>query len=390
MAANPPGHSAFSRRRLLAAAAVLAVAACAAERPRPAAAPAADPAALDALLARRSRAVLGRDKAAFLATIAPDSVGFLAREEERFDALSAIPFASWRESVTASSGDLVTLSLTYRLRGFDTADAVHTAYLRHRGGLITGDGGERHDDPEIWTSGRVRSVTGRHSLVLGEGPLGEIAAQLDRSVPLVSAVVGGGWARRAVALVPADAERASVLAGGQDLSEIVALAAAPANTGGTPGPSRLLISPEVWRRVNALGRRVVLTHELTHVALNAAADTTTPMWLVEGFADYVGYRGTGTPVREAAKELAASVAKGYRPSALPAREAFASGFPRLSQSYQEAWLACRLIAAEHGEAALLRLYREAGRVPEGDAVKKVLGITDLTARWRAYVLSQLS
>ena len=86
---------------------------------------------------------------------------------------------------------------------------------------------------------------------------------------------------------------------------------------------------------------MVITHELTHVATGATRGGRVPMWLSEGFADYVGYRDAGIPVRTAAAELAAEVRAGILPARLPGPGDFAPGAPRLAQAYEEAWLACR-------------------------------------------------
>ena len=73
-------------------------------------------------------------------------------------------------------------------------------------------------------------------------------------------------------------------------------------------------------------------------------DPTTPRWIVEGFAEYVANLGTGQPVPVAAAELRDEVAAGRTPSALPADTAFATTGDRLASVYEQAWLACRLIA----------------------------------------------
>ncbi|WP_460366974.1 basic secretory protein-like protein, partial [Actinocorallia lasiicapitis] len=362
-------------------------------RPGPAEPPAATastvaPTALAALFEARSRAVLARDRDSFLASVDPAEIGFQVREGELFDALFRVRFSRFAETVAAVEGELLTVHRAYRLQGFDTVDAVRTVHLRHRAGRLVGDGGSEHRDaPDFWSSPDLRAVQGGHALVLGDGALKEIAAQLDRSVPLVSAVVGRSWPQRAVALAPADAATAATLAGGQDLDTIVALAVAPPNADRSPAPSRILISPDVWSRVNALGRRVVLTHELTHIALNSASDTKTPLWLVEGLADYIGYKGTGTPPRKAAKELTGALADGYRPTALPDRARFAAA---PSEAYQESWLACSYIAETHGEPALLDLYRLSSHLPEPQAMRQALGTPSITPAWLAYLRSRLA
>ncbi|MFC5754841.1 hypothetical protein ACFPZN_55295, partial [Actinomadura rugatobispora] len=196
---------------------------------------------------------------------------------------------------------------------------------------------------------------------------------------------------RVVALVPGDDRRAGTPAGGdRDLAEIAALATVAPTSGG-PGADRIVIAPGVFGRLNDLGRDVVLTHELTHVATGGARDGRTPLWLIEGFADHVGYHGRDVAVRSAARELAREVAAGRLPAALPGRAAFDGASGRLSQSYQEAWLACRMIAERYGEARLVRLYRTAGRRSETAALREVLGVSParFTAGWRDYLRREL-
>src|SRR5690606_13839775 len=261
---------------------------------------------------------------------------------------------------------------------------------------IVGDGSPHglRDDPAIWDGGDVTVATGRRSLVIGDAAgLKEIAARLDAAVPVVSGVVGTGWAGRVVALAPADPAMAAALAGpGQNLRGIAALATVTPSAARARGEDRIVISPGTFGRLNALGRDVVLTHELTHVATGGARDRTTPVWLIEGFADYVGYLRTRIDVRAAAEELRREVAAGRVPSALPGAGAFSGGSERLSQAYQEAWLACRMVADRYGEATLVRLYRTAGRVPEAAALREVLGLTRerFTALWRDYLKRELT
>ncbi|HEY9522111.1 MAG TPA: hypothetical protein VIR33_02635, partial [Thermopolyspora sp.] len=120
--------------------------------------------------------------------------------------------------------------------------------------------------------------------------------------------------------------------------------------------------------------------ELTHVATHAAISDL-PTWLVEGFADYVAYRDSGIPVRTAAAELAADVRAGRLPAALPTRRDFHDDERRV-RAYEEAWLACRYIAARFGEEALVRLYRR----------ERALGmsVAEFTAAWREYVRGELA
>ncbi|WP_019630883.1 hypothetical protein [Actinomadura atramentaria] len=360
------------------------------------------PAAVRTVLANRAAAVRDGDRARFLATVAAAPAAFRDAQAQVFDNLRRLPLADWAEEYTGPSrdastgaGSAVDVRLRYRFAGYDRADVVRDRHLlfAYRSGtwVITGSGAK--DAPEIWDGGPLTVVRGKSSLVVGDAAgLADVSRLLDRAVPAVTAVTGRNWARRVVALAPAQPSVAAALAGAdQDLTQIAALATVAPGGKGARGEDRVLISPGTFNRLNALGRRVVLTHELTHVATGGAHDSRTPLWLIEGFADYVGYRGAKVSVRSAAGELAADVRAGRVPGALPGADAFGSDAPRLAQAYQESWLACRMIAQRYGEAALVRLYRAAGRHAEGTALRDVLGTSAarFTAAWRDYLRKEL-
>jgi hypothetical protein len=235
------------------------------------------------------------------------------------------------------------------------------------------------EHPEIWSGAQV--VQGRRSLVIGGpgGGLADLARRADRASVVVARVAGPV---RPLILFPASTEQAAVLAAPAAVSGLAAVA----------GTDRVIIEPRSFARLTGTGRDVVLTHELTHVAVGAATDGRTPKWLVEGFADYVGYLDAGIPVASAASELAAEVRAGKLPEALPGRDAFAARSARLPQAYEEAWLACRYVAGRFGERALVTLYRESMRSDPRSALRRTLGMTTakFTASWREYVQRELS
>jgi hypothetical protein len=431
MQAEPPGPPPIasrpriprSRRLLTAVIAVMAVAALVTgirylstgdpATPSPEADQSArpDPQAVAAVLAGRARAVRGHDRTAFLATVASANPAFQAAQGRLFDDLAQLPLAGWRQELgapeplaTGPGGATLRVILHYRLRGFDQHDVTRTEYLSFArrsgsGWVIVGDGAAQglRDDPEIWDGGHLTVVRGRHSLVIGDqaanGELREIGRRLDAAVPLITGIVGRHWDRGAVALVPADQARAEALAGGdQNLSRIAALATTTQSAAGDgqPGADRIVILPESFATLSALGRSVVLTHELTHIATGGARDGRTPIWLIEGLADYAGYKSVRVPVRSAAQELRREVVKGRLPARLPDRADFGDAPGRLPQAYEEAWLACRMVAERYGEPTLVRLYRAAGAQPES-AFRRVLGVDagEFTAMWRDYLRKEL-
>ncbi len=234
----------------------------------------------------------------------------------------------------------------------------------------------------LWREGTV-VARGTRSVVIGHHAsptaLDELARRADTAGLRVAEVLGGPV--RPLVLVPESAGEAARLARVERLDGLAAVA-----DGG-----RVIVVPEVFARLNSTGKDIVLTHELTHVV---AGTDGLPVWLYEGFADYVGYRDAGLPVRTAAAELADEVRAGRLPSELPGPAAFAADGRdpvRLARAYQEAWLACRFLADRFGEETLVRLYRDA-QVAGVERALASLGLSaaTLTARWRAYMRDQLA
>ncbi|MEU3279311.1 hypothetical protein [Streptomyces antibioticus] len=355
------------------------------------------------VLDRRAAAVLARDARAYAATGGAPS----------YARLRAVPPAAWSYRVTEvrRDGDTATADaeLSYRVEGHDRAPVTAARTLRL---VRSGDGrwtvaSERPAPKaaeQLWDQGAVTAVRGAHSLVLGAGQsrerLREFADLADGAVPAVSAAWGTGWAGRVVVLVPKSLDDMAGLLGSPASSYRGIAAVTTGETGGgAKAPAdRIVVNPDAYAMLGQLGRQVVLTHETTHVATRAHTNAATPLWLSEGYADWVGYRETGRTPREAARELGSAVARGELPEELPTDEDF--GFSgdggRLARAYEGGWLACRLIAERWGEVKLDAFYRAVGAhgtrpgAVEG-ALESVLGVSpeDFTASWREYLVARL-
>ena len=59
-------------------------------------------------------------------------------------------------------------------------------------------------------------------------------------------------------------------------------------------PVHVYVNPEVTAGLRRAGAQVVMSHELVHVATDAATSPVEP-WLLEGFADYVALRDVALP-----------------------------------------------------------------------------------------------
>jgi len=405
--------------------------ATAAAQPRVAPAASERHAAVSELLRRRAAAVLSRNRRAFAALLDPAQKAFVRDQVAVFDNLREVPLAAWRyrsddhDQASRVSGladryraDEVyapRVVLAYRLRGFDQRPNEldqHFTFVR-RGGrwLLAAD--RDFDRPghrtarELWDYGSVDAVRGRRTLVLGlrgrNGFLRLLARETDAAVPRVSEVWGSDWSRRVVIVVPTTQRQVSAMVGdAAHLSQIAALAVAQVEEKDgiyRSSGNRVIVNPPNFNQLGSLGRRIVLTHEVTHVAARDATGPHVPAWLVEGLADYVGYLGAGVSTDSAARELRADVRAGRVPAHLPTHKDFHGGNKRLAQAYEGSWLACRLIVERTSRAKLVRFYRTLGRARTGTeaqavrrAMRSVLDTTpeSFTRAWRAYLKAQLA
>ncbi|WP_030186411.1 hypothetical protein [Streptomyces violaceorubidus] len=367
---------------------------------------AADPARADVqrVLDRRAAAVLAHDAAAYART--GTGTGF--------DRLSAVPLADWSYRVrdVERAGDTATaeVELRYRVDGYDRGPvtAGRTVRLSRDGSggtwAVDSDRPAKGSGQQPWDQGAVQVVRGTHSLVLGvgqsTGALRRFAGLADRAVPAVSDAWDGDWSRRVVVVVPRSVEGMAGLLGSPASSYRGIAAVTTGETGGREhAPAdRIIVNPDAYGLLGGLGRQVVLTHETTHVATRADTTSATPLWLSEGYADWVGYRGSGRTAAEAAPELAAAVAEGRVPARLPTDEdfGFTAEAEELARAYEGGWLACRMIAEQWGEDRLDAFYRAVGAHDERAgaveaALHEVLGTTPeaFTARWREFLRTRL-
>ena len=372
---------------------------------------------VSSLLARRADAIRRRDRHAFARTLDATRQPFVRRQLAMFDALAGVPISAWRYDL-ARDGDVTpttygvdawapAVTLRYQLAGFDDeppAVAQFFTFVRRGGAWLTASDSDYDTDEhrrtgrELWDFGPVAVARGQRSLVLGhrgqEALLRDVARVADAAVPRVTKVWGSRWARRVVILVPSTQQEVSAILGDDtDLSRIAAVAVAelPGDTGDRPVGNRIIVNPATFARLAPNGRRVVLTHETTHVATRDASRPGMPTWLVEGFADYVGYLGTGLSPRAICRELARDVRAGKAPTELPADDAFHGGNESLAQAYEASWLAIRMIVERVGEARLVEFYERAGRDGIEKATTDVLATTPETfvAAWRSYMRSTL-
>ena len=323
-----------------------------------------------------------------------------------FANLAVLPITRWTYTVdSTTSGDdatQVTLGavVTYRL-DVDERDAVlrEQLVLQHtdtgwRVASERGEGGRA----QPWDLGKLAVVRGRSSLVIGIGTstatLRRYAAVADSVAEEVTAVWGEDWSGSPVIVVPSTT---ALLARGlgRSVASLERIAAVTTSEGGNTAARGTRAADRVWTNtpvmtsLSVLGREIVIRHETLHAAVGAAATNATPLWLEEGLAEYVGYRGSGVSLRTAAGDLITAVRAGRGPRKLPTPEDF--GGARLAEAYESAHVACVALAEKYGVPALVEVYRltAAGDGDAADNLDAALrevtgqGTASLTALWSA-------
>lgn len=383
-----------------------------------------------ALLATHGKAVLRHDRAAFVADLDPaaTAASFRNRQEDAFDNIVQLPLTSWSYQVESRTDDhgagtaagerygapalIVQISLKYALRGVDRIPTSHDlwwTFVRSGGRVVVAAddalaqaGGASWKGP--WDFGPLEVVAGPHSLVLGHadssGSLRTIAATVEAAIPAVTAVWGSDWSRDVAVTVPSSAAEftADVGASSQATTAVAAVAVSDGQQpqSGIVFGQRLVVNPGALTKLSAVGRQIIVRHEVTHLASAQSTTAATPRWLAEGFADYVGNLGSGQSVGTAAAELRTDVRRHTVPKALPDDASFDG--VSAAQAYEGSWLACRLIAARIGQSGLVRFYRSVGASGLGTDASIATALRGLlhestarfTSQWRSYLTAQLT
>lgn len=282
---------------------------------------------------------------------------------------------------------------TWAFRGFDRVPAmteVRFTFVREGDEVrLVGVGGGDRRSP-VWLTGpaEVRR-TARTLVIAAEGQnVAPYAREAREAVPDVLAVLPH-WRGGLVVEVPRSVTGLhQALAA--DPGAYDAIAAVTTSVDGTltpESPVHVFVNPRVFSSLTPRGAQVVMSHEATHVATGAATSSM-PLWLLEGFADYVALRDVPLPIGTTAGQIIRQVRRDGPPSHLPGPEEFDTSATHLGASYEAAWLACRLLAQRGGEARLVRFYDQVdGGASVDAALADQFGIDqrELTVQWRRYL-----
>ncbi len=221
---------------------------------------------------------------------------------------------------------------TWAFRGFDRTDAETEVSFTFRrdgdGADIVAIGGHDRRTP-LWLSGpvTVRRTPRTLVIVAGQGDNAEAGRYAGLARTAVTAVnrVLPDWHRGLVVEV---AESADALV------------------------AELDAKPDEYAQIAA----VTTTVDGSTEAGTDAANATMPLWLVEGFADYVALRDVRLPLSVTAAQITEQVRRHGVPDHLPTDEEFGTTQTHLGAQYEAAWLACRTLADLGSEAELRRIF----------------------------------
>ena len=361
--------------------------------------PSAQPGRASAVLAGLERAVETRDPAAADRLAAPgdaDSRSLLEAVVENARALQVEDFTLRyvdELGAVSSAGDWDgAVDVTWSFRGFDRAPAHAEVGFDFRtvdGAVYLDSVGTADGRVPLWLSGdiEVRRTPGTLVLVDGTDAQADRYARLTQAaVPVVRKVLPD-WRTGLVVEVPRSVG-ALHRALDSDAGTYQGIAAVTTTADGSLAPDapvHVFVNPVVFGQLRPTGSHVVMSHEAVHVATEAAINDTMPLWLLEGFADYVALLDVDLPMSTTAGQIIDQVRKDGPPPNLPGSAEFETTTTHLGATYESAWLACRLLAERGGQDALVRLYQEVrGGVAIGSALEREYGLSEdeLTRLWQ--------
>jgi hypothetical protein len=343
-------------------------------------------AAAQSLLSARSAAVKTRSKSAWMATVDQYSPNFRGRQSVAFNNLVKLPLGQFtygslqrapalsaaRVQAVGPSAWAVTVTGTYSLAGFDRAPqsfpATFTLVLRPDGWRIADDT-DGITPLQMWDLPGLRVIKGTSGIVIGNAPqarMREYSTIEDSAVRRVSAVWGTDWNSHVVMVMPATNEQFAHLLlrpADKGLDQVAAITQGVTDPGQRAQGDQVVINPRAYTELEPLGRQVVITHELTHVAARSSTTSPVPIWLTEGMADYVGYSGLGMAREKVASQLLANVRAGRGPSALPTEVDFDPSKTNIAPSYSESWLAVCHLVDLYGQGKVVAFYRAIASAP---------------------------
>lgn len=286
------------------------------------------------------------------------------------------------------------VDVAWRLRGVDRTDArttlTYTFVTRQDKIYVTDVQAANGGRTPVWLLGPLDVRRSHRTLVAStnRARAERLSAVLGRAAEDVRRVLPD-WHGDLVSYGPSTPEEFdSLLAATPGSYDGVAAVTTTVDGSREPSaPVAIVVNPDVFDGLGPIGAHVVISHEATHVATDATT-VDMPLWVAEGFADYVGVGSVDVPLKVSAHAAIRDIKTFGLPYRLPSDAAFHVG-KSVEATYEEAWLAMRVIARDYGQARLVAFYEDVVRLPAAvrPALRVNLGTTEqaLTRTWRGYL-----
>lgn len=350
--------------------------------------------AVESVLSRRAAAIRDGDAVTWTATGA-DPTTFAAVQRLAVRDLALVRVRSAVEAVSSAPGAprwVVGVDLRYGLADLPTWSGRVSADW-----VIGPDGQGGRGAPTwrvveeswrgpapVWMLPGLRVERSLGVVVAGNVPAGEVARVAARAATARSAM-SSVWRGVPDLLVVAPAtveDLATLLPGARPGNGTAAV-----TTGRSPGGGSDTIHLVPGVGLSDVGLQATLTHEAVHVVVREQHGNNAPLWLVEGFAQEIGYADLDLPARRIAAEGLADIAAHGLPQTLPTDQEF-DAHPGVA--YPLAWRAVDVLTRRAGRAVVRDLVGRCADDPAGPStcsvhVARVWGapLTSFIDAWRA-------
>lgn len=238
-----------------------------------------------------------------------------------------------------------------------------------------------------WDLPLARRVENAQVVVIGNAPDATLRWYAEAAAAAWTRV-GTWWptlpAGKPVVVVPRSATEFAAQAGRAAAGDIAAVTVGSLARGRVARGDLVVVNPAVQQRLTQNGRRTILRHELTHVAIRGTTTGFAPQWLTEGFATQASWDGAGIPVQLRARAARWSPAQ-LVPADVPT-DAEVESATGATHAYDTASLLVDDLVARHGRPAVVAFYRAltAGRTRE-DAAQHAFGesFAAVLQHWRS-------
>jgi hypothetical protein len=245
----------------------------------------------------------------------------------------------------------------------------------------------------IWLHGRLRVAGGRGPVLAVSGSSAQsrlLVRRLRVARRDVQTLLTDWHGPLTAYLPPGAADFDAVLDARRGQYDSVAAVTTAIDGSAEPqAPMAIVFNPRIWPRLTRLGARVVVTHEAVHAATGPRT-AALPLWLSEGFADFVAIRSARVPPRVANAAAVKEIRRRGVPRRLPPDSDFDTGSAQLEPIYEQSRLVVQTIAEHAGLRQLVGFFTAVATrsAPVDAAMHSRLGTSraQVTRQWQRLLI----